>query len=76
MRVIVSLIIPLMGIKFFEWLRLFDKTSFYIKLLLSTFKDITAFIILFLGSLYTFGLAIYFVAQNDSVEGNYLIQPS
>ena len=76
LRVIVSLIIPLMGLKFFEWLRLFDKTSFYIKLLLATFTDITAFIVLFVGSLYTFGMALYFIAQNDSIEENYLIQPS
>ena len=68
MRIASSLVILLFGFKFFEWLRLFDKTSFYIKLLITTIKDIVYFMILFFGSLYTFGMAIYFIAENNVEE--------
>ena len=62
LRIGSSIVILLIGFKFFEWLKLFDRTSFYIKLLLATLYDITSFILLFFASLYTFGMAIYFTA--------------
>ena len=62
LRIGSSIVILLIGFKFFEWLKLFDRTSFYIKLLLATLYDITSFILLFFASLYTFGMAIYFIA--------------
>ena len=65
MRIASSAVILMIGVKFFEWLRLFDKTSFYIKLLMATFTDIMHFMILFFGALYTCGMAIYFIAQNN-----------
>ena len=62
LRIIGAFVILLIGFKFFEWLRLFDNTSFYIKLLIATFLDIRPFMVLFFGSLLTFGMTIYFIA--------------
>ena len=62
LRIIGAFVILLIGFKFFEWLRLFDNTSFYIKLLIATFKDIQSFMVLFIGILLTFGMTVYFIA--------------
>ena len=58
----------------FDWLRLFDGTAFYIKLLYETLREITDFIVLFVSALFFFGMAIYLVAQN--MTDSALIQPS
>ena len=42
-------------VKFFDWLRLFDKTSFYINLIGMTLSEIKYFLILVLLSLLMFG---------------------
>ena len=44
---------------FFDWLRLFDETSFYIKLVEKTFQDIVQFMILFFIALAMIGSAMY-----------------
>ena len=44
---------------FFDWLRLVDQTSFYIKLIEKTFTDIVQFMILFLIALAMIGSAMY-----------------
>ena len=62
LRIVAAFVILLIGYKFFEWLRLFDNTSFYIKLLIATFTDIKPFMVLFFGCLFTFGTTIYFIA--------------
>ena len=43
-------------LKVFDWLRLFEQTAFYIKLMQETLKDIRAFLILILTALATFGI--------------------
>ena len=43
-------------VKFYEWLRIFEKPAFYIFLIATTIKDIRAFIILFVASLAMFGI--------------------
>ena len=44
---------------FFDWLRLFDRTSFLIKLVQQTLKDIIAFLLLFIIALVMIGSAMY-----------------
>ena len=44
---------------FFDWLRLFDQTSFYIKLVERTFVDIVQFMILFIIALAMIGSAMF-----------------
>ena len=45
-------------IKFYDWLRLFDKTSFYINLISMTIYEIKYFLILYFASFFMFGLPL------------------
>ena len=44
--------------KSFDWLRIFEETSFYIKLIFATIKDIGSFMILFSVSLIMFAFPL------------------
>ena len=44
--------------KLFDWLRLFEKTGFYVKLVGETLNDIKYFILLLLATLIMFGVPI------------------
>ena len=50
-----ALLVFLMWIKTFYWMRLFTATSFYIRLIQETLSDIKFFLILFIFILMTFG---------------------
>lgn len=54
-RTIAALLVFLMWIKTFYWMRLFTATSFYIRLIQETLSDIKFFLILFIFILMTFG---------------------
>ena len=43
-------------VKFYEWLRIFEKPAFYIFLIAETAKDIRAFIVLFVAGLMMYGI--------------------
>ena len=43
-------------IKFYEWLRIFEMPSFYIYLIGQTIKEIMIFIVLYITSLFLFGV--------------------
>ena len=73
-RIVAAFSIILLGNKVFDWLRLFDGTAFFIKLLHETLREIVDFMILFLSALMMFGMAIYLIAQNMTDGG--LVQPS
>ena len=45
-------------LKAFDWMRLFDESSFYILLLKETIGDIKYFMILFMLSLFMFGVPL------------------
>ena len=44
--------------KLFDWLRLFEKTGFYVKLVEETLYDIKYFILLLLTTLIMFGVPV------------------
>ena len=46
------------SLKLFDWLRLVEKTAFYINLIGQTITDIKAFLILLLASFLLFGLPV------------------
>jgi len=54
--------------KVFDWLRLFEKTSFYIRLITETFYDIGYFVIIFMVALSAIGCAM-FMLQLNQAEG-------
>ena len=54
-RAIAAILVLLMWVKTFYWMRLFSATSFYIRLIQETLTDIVSFMILFVFILMTFG---------------------
>ena len=56
LRPIASVASCALFLKVFDWLRLFESTAFYIKLMSETLKDILPFMILILTTLATFGV--------------------
>ena len=57
-RALAALTVTFIWVKAFYWLKLFNSTSFYIRLIMETLIDIGYFIILFIFILMTFGNAI------------------
>ena len=71
-RVVAAISVFIMWMKMFDWLRLFEPTSFYIKLVTATFNDLTSFMLLFLTGLAMFGSSMYMLqlsstSRDDSV---------
>ena len=62
-------------IKFYDWLRLFESTSFFILLIERTLNDILYFMILFTVAILAFGLPMSMLDLNRA-EGSELIQSS
>ena len=50
--------------KFYDWLRLFDATAFYITLIEITLTDILPFLVLFIVALLTFGIPLTMLTMN------------
>ena len=63
-RTLCSLVAIVTWIKVFDWFRIFDHTSFYIKLLMMTIQDILPFFIIFPVFLMTFGTALLILSTN------------
>ena len=63
-RVVGAFLVFIIWGKMFDWMRLFDRTSFYIKLVIETVKDITDFMIIHLLFLVTFGCAMECLSMN------------
>ena len=55
---------------FFDWLRLFDITSFLVKLVMRTLYEIIPFMILFMVALAMIGSAMYSLQLNVDSEAN------
>lgn len=75
LRIMASLASFLLTMKFYDWLRLFGATAFFILLIEQTFKDIKWFLILLLVALVAFGLPMIFLDMNREEE-SHLITPS
>ena len=56
-------------IRFFEWLRLFGPTSFYIKLVTTTLRDLISFSILAVACLAMVGTSMYMLQMSDPESG-------
>ena len=67
-RTIVSILVILMWIKTFYWLRLFSGTSFYIRLIRETINDIKFFLVLFFTIMMCFGSALTVMNQERGIE--------
>ena len=59
-----------------DWLRLFDKTSFFVTLILQTFRDIVYFLLIMVVLLIYIGNAMYMLQLNAiGGEENVIVQP-
>ena len=61
-------------IKFYDWLRLFESTAFYITLIEYTLKDIKPFMLLFLICMMIFGIPLVMLELNRSEEDQLIIE--
>ena len=62
-------------VEFFDWLRLFERTAFYIMLLVETLSDITGFVILIVASLMLFGVPMAMLNLNRD-ESSQVVEPT
>lgn len=81
-RVIAAFALLFMWIKVLDWLRLFQETAFFIRLITETIYDIRWFILIFFCALSSFGCSLYMLqfnvpqGQNDvlpEVFGQFII---
>ena len=63
-RSLATLTVFLLWLKTFYWMRLFQKLSFYVRLITETFYDIRFFLILFVFILMTFGNTLMIIGHN------------
>ena len=68
LRPIASIASCALLLKVFDWLRLFESTAFYIKLMSETLYDIRPFLILILTALATFGVPMIILNLNLDAE--------
>lgn len=69
LRLMASLATWSLLIKAYDWMRLFDSTSFFILLIENTLGDIKAFMVLLSIALLTFGLPLSMLDMDRSEEG-------
>lgn len=67
-RIVAAVSSVFLWLKVLEWLKLFDKTAFFIFLIQSTLRGITFFLIIMLISLMMFGTAFYLLSMSRTEE--------
>ena len=73
-RLMCSFLVLVVWAKMFYWFQMFDRTSFYIRLITKTVEEIINFFIIFIIFLFTFGSAMYILSTNrDKIKGDKLI---
>ena len=73
-RALASMVSIVIWIKMFDWFRIFDTTSFYIKLIMMTIKDILPFFFIFPVFLMTFGTALLILTSNYHTKDDIFIE--
>ena len=73
-RVIASISVLLIWMKMFDWLRLFDTTTFYIKLIVVTLRDIMPFFMILPIFMLMFGTSLHILNLSRN-EDNGMVDP-
>ena len=60
--------------KLIEWFKIFDATSFYVKLVRETIIEILSFALIFITCLAMFGTFMYFLQLNQTQNGNEIVE--
>ena len=63
-RIVAAFSLLLIWAKFFDWLKLFDKTAFYVLLLNRTIKEVLDFLVLFVVTLAMLGSSMFMLQYN------------
>ena len=66
--ILAALISIMMWMKMLEWLRVFDSTAFFVKLIMQTMIDILPFFVIFFIFIFMFGSALYILSMNRDSE--------
>ena len=64
LRILASLASCFLIMKVYDWMRLFERTSFYILLIQETISDIRSFMLLFILGLLMFGMPLTMLDKN------------
>lgn len=70
--IMAAFLVFLVWTKMFDWLRMFDTTSFYIKLIVETIKAVLYFLIVFPVFLAMFGCSMYILDMNREGVDHYV----
>ena len=60
--------------KLIEWFKIFDATSFYVKLVKETIIEILSFALIFITCLAMFGTFMYFLQLNQEKNGKEIVE--
>ena len=71
--ILAALIAIMMWIKMLDWLRVFDSTAFFIKLIWATIIDVLPFFMILFIFIFMFGSALYILSMNRNGEDEELI---
>ena len=74
-RTVAAILVLIIWTKVFSWLRMFDTTAFYIKLISQTLADIMPFFAIFPIFLASFGCSMYILSTSRE-EGSEVINPA
>lgn len=67
-RIIAAFSLFILWMKMFDWLRLFEATSFYIKLVTAVFYDMSSFMLLFFTGMAMFGSSMYMLQLSSTSQ--------
>ena len=65
----------LLWVKVFDWLRLFEKTAFYVRLIIETIYDVRIFIFVFFIACFAIGQPMYMLQLNKKSGDEDIIGP-
>ena len=60
-KTIAAIVVLCLVLKLFEWLKIYDETSFYISLLQQTILDIMHFVLIYIVAISAVGLSTMFI---------------
>ena len=73
-RVFASILVFILWAKILDWMRMFDSTAFYIKLVFATVKGIWSFLLIYFVILISFGCAMICLSMNRDDSDSQIIE--
>ena len=73
-RMMAAFSVLFLWMKLIEWFKIFDATSFYVKLVRETIIEILSFALIFITCLAMFGTFMYFLQLNQKENGKEIVE--